>query len=127
MPEFDSSFQDLNTSPFLPLYFVLFSKLLKFDVQPEVIAEKDEKRPLNPWIGHWPLLAVVALPVVLSVCPLAEDIPPPICAFLFDDDECSDTFYAIKEDSQEMEIDKLVPVIFILHFAGFREICILNV
>ncbi|VDM93570.1 unnamed protein product [Onchocerca ochengi] len=44
---------------------------------------------------------------ILAVCPISDDIPPPICAFLFTNNECSNAFSTVQEDSEEMELDQL--------------------
>ncbi|KAM3718897.1 Leucine-rich repeat serine/threonine-protein kinase [Dirofilaria immitis] len=50
------------------------------------------------------LIAIVR--EILAVCPISRDIPPPICAFLFTDNECSSMFCTVNEDSEEMELDR---------------------
>ncbi|CAG9530123.1 unnamed protein product [Cercopithifilaria johnstoni] len=45
--------------------------------------------------------------ILLAACPISRDIPPPICAFLFTHNECSNAFFAVTEDSEEMELNQL--------------------
>ncbi|VDK81319.1 unnamed protein product [Litomosoides sigmodontis] len=51
-------------------------------------------------------LAAIAR-MVLATCPISSNIPPPVCALLFTDNECLGRFSAVTEDSQEMELDQL--------------------
>uniref|UniRef100_A0A0M3HUP2 Hemagglutinin/amebocyte aggregation factor-like n=1 Tax=Ascaris lumbricoides TaxID=6252 RepID=A0A0M3HUP2_ASCLU len=55
------------------------------------------------WLAtfNWILIGVFA------ICPLSKQIPPPICAFLFDNYECSGSFYMVKENIEEWNIDEI--------------------
>ncbi|VIO95073.1 Uncharacterized protein BM_BM13608 [Brugia malayi] len=44
---------------------------------------------------------------IFGVCPNSRDIPPPICAFLFTNNECLDAFCVVNENSQQMELNQL--------------------
>uniref|UniRef100_A0A915PK75 C2 domain-containing protein n=1 Tax=Setaria digitata TaxID=48799 RepID=A0A915PK75_9BILA len=52
-------------------------------------------------------IPLISFEQIFAVCPNFEDIPPPICAFLFTDDECSNAFCTVREDSLETELDPL--------------------
>ncbi|VDM28732.1 unnamed protein product [Toxocara canis] len=54
------------------------------------------------------MLSFSSIPfAVLALCPLSVDIPPPICAFLFDNKECMGSFHAVNEDTEEWNIDEI--------------------
>ncbi|VDK59445.1 unnamed protein product [Anisakis simplex] len=44
---------------------------------------------------------------ILTLCPVSDNIPPPICAFLFDTTDCSGSFHPVREDSEEWNIDEI--------------------
>lgn len=66
---------------------------------------------------------IVFAKVILAACPISRDIPPPICAFLFTDNECSNTFCAVTEDSQAMELN---PMVVINYFSFFSLLKMIN-
>ncbi|MFH4974513.1 hypothetical protein AB6A40_001222 [Gnathostoma spinigerum] len=53
------------------------------------------------------LLNTIPILLVTAICPLSEDIPRPICAFLFAEDECSGDFHAIREDEEQWDIGEV--------------------
>lgn len=103
------NFWNLNSGNFelIDLEEIFVKKLFKFLSQ-----EIQEKTKMRSWIiineirCYFYLTAFAR--IISATCPISSDIPPPVCAFLFTDNECIGRFSTVTEDSQEMELDQLV-------------------